>query len=369
MALVILSPGNMTRAKTRTLSLAAFLGLAFTVVSLVFCAGLMLGTAFRSSEAVAPAQLADYSVIEWVPATPAPASEEAMAEVMDVSPRVVVAQPGVPEMAANEATVETVDTAENKVLVERLGELTGRMIQLETEAQTLAGRIEAILEFEARNADSEPVKAGRVARTPPGMPSGGPLLTPRSEEQNVPRMLDRSVFEGSLQFKADGLGVDVAGVAEGMDRLAQMLKEIEEHATSFKLSHMSFPGRTPVLGVPINSAFGNRRDPFTRKKAFHSGVDFAAPKGTPILASAGGTVIYAGRRPHYGLTVEIEHSPGLVSRYAHASKLRVALGDVVMPQQHIADVGSTGRSSGPHLHFEVLKDGRFVDPGFYLARF
>ena len=366
MALVILSPGNMTRAKTRTLSLAAFLGLAFIVVSLVFCAGLMLGTGFRSNEAVAPAPLADYSVIEWVPTAQAPASGDTVAVVMDESPPAVVAQPGVPELAVNDATV---DTAESKVLVERLGELTGRMIQLETEAQTLAGRIEAILEFEARNADSEPVKAGRVARTPPGMPSGGPLLNPRPEGQNASKELDRSVFEGSLQFEADGLSVDVAEVAEGLDRLAQMLEELEGHATSFKLSHMSFPGRTPVLGVPINSAFGNRRDPFTRKKAFHSGVDFAAPKGTPILASAGGTVIYAGRRPHYGLTVEIEHSPGLVSRYAHASKLHVALGDVVMPQQRIADVGSTGRSSGPHLHFEVLKDGRFVDPGFYLARF
>ena len=134
------------------------------------------------------------------------------------------------------------------------------------------------------------------------------------------------------------------------------------------LAGMAIPSRYPIAGARISSGFGNRRDPFTKRLARHTGVDLSAPRGTPILASAGGTVRYAGYRRAYGNTVEIDHGRGLVTRYAHASKVLVRAGQVVLPEQAIAMVGSTGRSTGPHLHFEVLRNGTYVEPMNYLKR-
>jgi murein DD-endopeptidase MepM/ murein hydrolase activator NlpD len=101
--------------------------------------------------------------------------------------------------------------------------------------------------------------------------------------------------------------------------------------------------------------------------ARHSGLDIPAPHGSPILASGGGRVVSAGYRGAYGQAVVIDHGDGLVTLYGHASKLLVRPGDVVMPQQKIALVGSTGRSTGPHLHFEVIRDGKRVEPRQYLV--
>jgi murein DD-endopeptidase MepM/ murein hydrolase activator NlpD len=125
----------------------------------------------------------------------------------------------------------------------------------------------------------------------------------------------------------------------------------------------------PVDGARFGSPFGNRFDPFTHRLSFHPGVDLVAMTGTPILAAAGGRVIHAGPESGYGNAVEIDHGNGLITRYGHASKIVAQEGDLVLPRQHIADVGSTGRSTGPHLHFEVLVNGAPVDPTDYLALF
>ena len=106
---------------------------------------------------------------------------------------------------------------------------------------------------------------------------------------------------------------------------------------------MRLPTRLPIAGAGLTSGFGNRFDPFAHTRAFHAGLDFAAEIGVPIASAAGGTVAYAGFRPDYGWVVEIDHGNGLVTRYAHASKLLVKAGDVVEPGQRIARVGSTGR--------------------------
>jgi murein DD-endopeptidase MepM/ murein hydrolase activator NlpD len=130
---------------------------------------------------------------------------------------------------------------------------------------------------------------------------------------------------------------------------------------------MAFPSRAPIPGVVISSGFGRRIDPFTRQLAQHAGIDYPAWYGTSILASAGGRVRRAGPYGAYGRTVEIDHGDGLVTRYGHASRILVRVGDLVLPGQPIASVGSTGRSTGPHLHFEVLRDGTQVHPRLYLA--
>ena len=119
----------------------------------------------------------------------------------------------------------------------------------------------------------------------------------------------------------------------------------------------------------LGSPFGNRRDPFHNRLRFHSGIDLKAPTHTPILASAGGRVTYSGQKPGYGNVIEIDHGNDLVTRYGHASRLVAKQGDLVLPRQHIANVGSTGRSTGPHLHFEVLQSGEPVDPWEYLRLF
>jgi murein DD-endopeptidase MepM/ murein hydrolase activator NlpD len=115
-----------------------------------------------------------------------------------------------------------------------------------------------------------------------------------------------------------------------------------------------------------SSSFGNRKDPFTGGRAFHAGLDFAAATGTPVAAAGDGTVSFAGRRSGYGNVVEVTHGNGFVTRYAHLSAILVEKGETVSTGDQIARVGSTGRSTGPHLHFEVREADRPLDPRVFL---
>lgn len=123
----------------------------------------------------------------------------------------------------------------------------------------------------------------------------------------------------------------------------------------------------PIDFARVTSQFGHRTDPLKRTRTFHAGIDFGAPAGTPIHAVASGKVILAGHQATYGNVVVIEHRPGYRTLYAHASKLLVRAGQKVDAGDTIAKVGSTGRSTGAHLHFEVHHSGQRVDPGLYLA--
>lgn len=128
-----------------------------------------------------------------------------------------------------------------------------------------------------------------------------------------------------------------------------------------------------LTGRPIDkgwqsSGFGRRVDPFSGQMAWHGGLDFSAPKGSNVRAVAGGVVVFSGRRGAYGNLVEINHGNGYSTRYAHSSQNLVAIGDVVRKGDVVATVGASGRATGPHVHFEVLRDGRSVDPARYVAR-
>jgi len=127
------------------------------------------------------------------------------------------------------------------------------------------------------------------------------------------------------------------------------------------------PTQQPVKGSHLGSAFGWRIDPFTGRSALHTGLDFQAGPGMPILAAAGGVVVTQELHPAYGNMIEIDHGNNLVTRYAHASKVWVKKGDLVKRGQKIAEVGTTGRSTGPHLHFEVLVQGVPQNPQKFLA--
>lgn len=133
-----------------------------------------------------------------------------------------------------------------------------------------------------------------------------------------------------------------------------------------RLATLLVPSVAPVDGA-VGSGFGFREDPLTGRTALHTGLDFPADIGTPIHAAAGGVVVLAEADAAYGLAVQIDHGNGLVTRYAHTSKTLVQVGDLVKRGQVIAEVGNSGRSTGPHLHFEVLLDGAPQNPARFLA--
>ncbi|GEM_PF-1123586 len=127
------------------------------------------------------------------------------------------------------------------------------------------------------------------------------------------------------------------------------------------------PGHDPVEGI-VSSKYGWRNHPIDNQRRFHGGKDIAAPTGTEIHAVQPGTVIFAGRRGGYGKVVELQHSDGSTTRYAHASRIHVRMGDLVESGEAIADVGHSGAATGSHLHFEVRIDGKTTDPDRYLKR-
>ncbi|HEX4511324.1 MAG TPA: M23 family metallopeptidase, partial [Burkholderiaceae bacterium] len=133
-----------------------------------------------------------------------------------------------------------------------------------------------------------------------------------------------------------------------------------------RLQALMIPSSRPIDG-PVGSGFGFRPDPFTGRGALHTGLDFPADIGTPIHAAAGGVVHAVQWHPEYGQMLEIDHGHGLMTRYGHTSRILVKEGELVQRGQVVANVGTTGRSTGPHLHFEVLVDGVPQDPQKFLA--
>jgi len=168
---------------------------------------------------------------------------------------------------------------------------------------------------------------------------GGPLLPPQDGEDSSTIVDDANqVYLALARFKAARGAIDAAPIHKPLDGYSR-----------------------------ISSGYGNRKDPFTGGRAFHAGIDFSAPRGTLVLSAGYGKVTFVGERSGYGNVVEVTHSSGLISRYGHLSAFLVKEGQVVATGTPIAKVGSTGRSTGPHLHFEVRRKDNSVDPSPYLA--
>jgi len=156
-------------------------------------------------------------------------------------------------------------------------------------------------------------------------------------------------------------------LARDVEHRADYMNVVETMLMSYKIKSKLLPTIQPV-NVSYNAAgFGWRLDPFTGRNAFHEGIDFASPVGTAIVAAAGGVVIAAEYHHQFGNMLEIDHGNNIVTRYAHASRLLAKVGDIVKRGQRVAEIGSTGRSTGAHLHFEVLVDGVQQDPHKFLA--
>ncbi len=159
----------------------------------------------------------------------------------------------------------------------------------------------------------------------------------------------------------------VARVGHGVEQRADYLNVVESELVNSQARDTLLPKGTPVSEGFVGSGYGMRNDPFTGELSMHAGVDFAAPTGTPIFAAAGGAVIAAETTPQFGNMVEIDHGKGVSTVYAHTSRMLVKPGDFVRKGQKIAEVGTTGRSTGPHLHFEVHVNGSPQNPSKYLA--
>ncbi|MCU6432321.1 M23 family metallopeptidase [Undibacterium sp. Jales W-56] len=170
-----------------------------------------------------------------------------------------------------------------------------------------------------------------------------------------PRELNMSEFQAALD-----------AIAKDVEHRSDYMNVVETKLMGFKVQSKLLPTITPVNASYNASTFGWRLDPFSGRSAFHEGIDFPAPTGTTIVAAAGGVVIAAEFHPQFGNMIEIDHGGEIMTRYAHTSKVYVKVGDIVKRGQHIADIGSTGRSTGSHLHFEVHVKGVPQNPGKFL---
>jgi murein DD-endopeptidase MepM/ murein hydrolase activator NlpD len=156
-------------------------------------------------------------------------------------------------------------------------------------------------------------------------------------------------------------------LASDIEHRADYLNVVESALMRDRVQARLLPTSQPVSVGYNASSFGWRFDPINGRSTFHEGIDFAAPTGTPVAAAAGGVVVTSEYHHQFGNLLEVDHGNGIVSRYAHASRLLVRAGDIVRRGQHIADIGATGRVTGAHLHFEVLVSGVPQDPSKFLA--
>ncbi len=216
----------------------------------------------------------------------------------------------------------------------RVGQVNAHVIRLDA----LGRRLAELADIDSREFDFDSAPA-----------TGGPEAAGiGSEVPDLTRMIDE--LESRLSLRDAQLGV-----LEG----AILQRELREQTQ---------PDGRPVRSGYISSYFGARQDPFTGHQSFHKGVDFAGPRGSDVVAVGAGVVTFAGYHAGYGGVVEISHGDGYVTRYAHNQRVKVQAGQTVARGDIVALMGSTGRSTGPHVHFEVLRNGRPVNPLRYIDR-
>lgn len=222
------------------------------------------------------------------------------------------------------------------VMASKLGQMQAQLLRLDALGERLA--------------ESSGIKSGDFSFNQ--MPGQGGARNDLSAE-----VLSFSEFSLKLQELSNML-----------DERTDKLGALDSLLRHDRITKFALPSEMPVETDWYSSGYGYRIDPFTGKRAFHEGVDFTAEVGAPIKAAAGGVVIYSDRHPEYGNMVEIDHGDDLVTRYAHASKRLVNLGEVVLQGQKIAEVGNTGRSTGPHLHFEIRHKDNPQNPAKFLKK-
>ncbi|WP_100656582.1 M23 family metallopeptidase [Alteromonas flava] len=173
---------------------------------------------------------------------------------------------------------------------------------------------------------------------------------------------DDAASAQKTQLASSALLDAIAAVNVDMEYQLKQLEALESVLLGHHIQSISEVAGRPVTSGWLSSYYGMRDDPFSGEPAMHKGLDFAGNHGDPVIATAAGLVTWAGERYGYGNLVEIDHGNGLVSRYGHNEEIKVIIGDVVTKGQQIAVMGSTGRSTGAHVHYEVLREGQQIDP-------
>lgn len=249
-------------------------------------------------------------------------------------------------ISALEKQVSTVDqikktyanyTVDVDTLSSRLGGLEAEMTRLNALAKRVAGK--AKLDPKEFSLDVKPAQGGA----------------------------DLGDVSYSGKSSSDELLAEFQSAETGLERQRSMLTALERILEGMTLEEEVMPSGRPVHSGYISSEFGFRRDPFNGRRRMHKGLDFAGPIGTDVFAVGGGVVSFVGQRSGYGNVVEVDHGEGLVSRYAHLSHQNAKEGQVVKKGDLVGLLGNTGRSTGPHLHLEVLKNGAQVNPREYLG--
>lgn len=190
----------------------------------------------------------------------------------------------------------------------------------------------------------------------------------KPEEFNFKELPGRGGMEGpGRQFSMNELQQALDAMSKDVEHRFDYMNVVETALMSDKIKSKMLPTILPVNVGYNASGFGWRVDPVNGSNAFHEGIDFSSPNGTPIVAAAGGVVIAAEYHPQFGNMVDIDHGNDIVTRYAHASRVLVKVGDIIKRGQHVADIGSTGRSTGSHLHFEVHVKGVAQNPHKFLS--
>ncbi|WP_346837142.1 M23 family metallopeptidase [Microbulbifer sp. SAOS-129_SWC] len=241
---------------------------------------------------------------------------------------------------------EQIDEADQQAH-EQLSALTVKLAELQarlTRLDALGERLTTVAHLDQGEFQFE---------TPPAV--GGP------EEANVPG-------SGDLPYRAPQFIDVIKNLAAQIDNRQMQLGTLESLLAKRNLQDEQFIAGRPIKHGWLSSHFGYRTDPFTGRRAWHNGLDFAGKMGSEVRAVAAGVVTWAGDRYGYGNLVEINHGNGYKTRYGHNSKVKVKVGDVVKKGQVISLMGSSGRSTGPHVHFEVYKNDRAVDPATYIRR-
>ncbi len=260
-------------------------------------------------------------------------------------------------------------------MAQRVGEMQARLVSLQVMGERVAG-LAGVPPSDLAPATAEPAppdpKAGGGRAAVPGRGAPGPVgaSTQGSASAPVPGPAQGGPYRPAgtaIAPTLDALGDALGRLDEAAALSADVFTYVESRLLEGRLQALMVPSIAPVQGV-VGSGFGFRFDPFNGRRALHTGLDYPAPLGTPIVAAAGGVVVSTDPHPEYGQLLVIDHGNGLSTRYAHASRILVAPGDIVRREQLVAEVGNTGRSTGPHLHFEVLVDGVPQNPSRFLAR-
>jgi murein DD-endopeptidase MepM/ murein hydrolase activator NlpD len=233
------------------------------------------------------------------------------------------------------ATARSVAQADLDALTLRIGQMQAQMLRLNALGERLVSQ--AALDSGEFDFDTAPAV-------------GGPQNPLESESARYPDFLSM----------LDELSAE-------MEDREQKLSVLESLLMNRSLRERVMPSGRPVEEGWLSSKYGKRNDPFTGKSDFHKGLDFAGKKGSTVVAVADGVVTWSGRRTGYGNLIEISHGDGYVTRYGHNQSHLVELGATVRKGQQIALMGSSGRSTGPHVHFEVLRDGKTVNPAKFIS--